>query len=268
MVAKLNTVDIMLAMQVCKTYSGNIPEHLVRRLHPRVPLDRRHHSIGAAYGRNGTEGSEPWWRRLCRFFEAEYLGRSSLSRGVVVDVDNRASAPASILRQQHLASRTDEVVSVLLVEDLVRAAHERNVIRLQLKLGDEAETAAAALERPEQIRVRRFAGDNLGAVSKHHIVAYHVVHSETILVNEVTHAANERQARNTNGLKTPADGVQPMRSKSRVHINPFCAGADIDGGLVQVDVELFETIEADEDAVINVVRAGVLVGQQSLFRAR
>lgn len=232
-----------------------------------MPLDWRHHSISAAHGGNDTESGKLWWRGFCRLFETEYLGRRPFSRGVVVDVDNSPGTPASIFGQNHLACRADKVVSVLLVEDLKRAAHERDVIRLELKLGDEAETAAAALECPEQIRVGSFASDDLCTVPKHHFVADHIVHGKAVLVEEVSHAANEGQARDANSLETPADGVQSMGSESRVHVNPFCAGTNIYGGLVQVDVKLLETIEADENAVINVIRAGVLGGQLCLLTA-
>ena len=75
--------------------------------------------------------------------------------------------------------------------------------------GDDAEVAAAAAQRPEEIGVLRLAGGDEAAVGQHHVGLEQVVDGQAELAGEVAEPAAEGDAADAGGGDDAAGGGQP-----------------------------------------------------------
>ena len=83
---------------------------------------------------------------------------------------------------------------------------------LEEERGDDAEVAAAAANRPEQIAILVGAGDDETSVGEHHIGRQQVVDGQAVLAREVAHAAAERQPADA-GAADDAATAPPARTR-------------------------------------------------------
>src|SRR4029453_2835355 len=77
------------------------------------------------------------------------------------------------------------------------------------EVGDDAEVAPPAPQRPEQIRVLLFAGHDEVAVGGDHITASEPVDGEAELAHQVTEPSPQGQAADPGVADDPAGGGQP-----------------------------------------------------------
>jgi hypothetical protein len=75
-------------------------------------------------------------------------------------------------------------------------------MRLKQETGDDAEVAAAAADRPEQLRVLCLAGGDHATVGEDEVGGEQVVDRESVLACQVAGTAAERQAGNA-GVTSP-----------------------------------------------------------------
>ena len=67
-------------------------------------------------------------------------------------------------------------------------------VELELEAGDDAEVAAAAAHRPEQVRVRVLAGGDLAAVGRDDLDRHERIDGQAVLAHQPADPATERQA--------------------------------------------------------------------------
>ena len=102
-------------------------------------------------------------------------------------------------------------------------------MRLEDELGHDAEVAAAAADRPEEIRMLVGAGRDLRAVREHEFRREEVVDRQPVAAREVAVPAAERQAGDARGRDDPARNREPVLGGGRVDLLPQAAAADANG---------------------------------------
>ncbi len=81
-------------------------------------------------------------------------------------------------------------------------------MQLEQKRGDDAEVAAAAAQRPEEIGVLRFTGGDETAVGQDHVGLQQIVDGQPELAREVADPAAEGDAADAGGGDDAARGCQ------------------------------------------------------------
>ena len=116
-------------------------------------------------------------------------------------------------------------------------------------VGD-AEVAAAAANRPEQIGVLVGAGANDPAVGRDQIGAQQVVERETVLRHQPADAAAERQARDPGAADNPARRREAVHLGLAIELFPQGATLGPDGAAPRVDVDPLHRRQVDQQAAI------------------
>jgi hypothetical protein len=124
---------------------------------------------------------------------------------------------------------------------------------------DDAEVAAAAADRPEQVGVLVGISTDDRAVGQHHLGLQQAVDAEPMLAGEMADAAAQGEA---------ADAGRPDDAAGRGHAHlvggaidlaPGAAAAHPHGLVVSVDVDLAHRREVDHDAVVAAAEAAAVV---------
>ena len=118
-------------------------------------------------------------------------------------------------------------------EDLVGARRRRRApaaadlgperVQRQLERGDDAEAAAAAAQRPEQLGVLVLGGAHDPAVPGDELGGDEVVAGQPVLALEPARAAAEREPGDAGGGDAPAGRGEPVRAAWRGRRRPRCA---------------------------------------------
>ena len=93
-------------------------------------------------------------------------------------------------------------------------------VERELELGHDAEVAAAAAQRPEQLRVAVLAGDHHAAVRGHDDRAHEVVAGEPGRAHQEPDAAAQGQAADPGIDERAAGRRQPVRRRGAVDVLP------------------------------------------------
>ena len=112
--------------------------------------------------------------------------------------------------------------------DLVQAERERR---------DDAEVAAAAADRPEQVGVLVLARADALAARQDDLRLEQVVDREAALAGQVAEAAAEREAADAGGRDDPAGRGEAVLVGRGVDLAPGAAAADPDGPRLRVDLD-------------------------------
>ncbi len=107
----------------------------------------------------------------------------------------------------------------------------------ELERGDDAEVAAAAAQRPEQLRVLVLAGVQVLAVGGHDVGADEVVAGQAALADQPADAAAEREPGDAGGRHQSPGDRQPERLRLGVDVAPQAAGLRRDRAPVRVDAD-------------------------------
>ena len=99
---------------------------------------------------------------------------------------------------------------------------------------DDAEVAAAAAQRPEQVAVGVLAGRDERAVREHHVGRQQVVHREAKPAGKVADAAAERQAPHAGGREEAGRSGHTERHGRVIDVAPGAAGVGADGVVLRV----------------------------------
>ena len=96
--------------------------------------------------------------------------------------------------------------------------HGLHRMRPVQEAGDHAEIAAAAAQRPEQIRILAFVGRHEPPVGKHDVRFEQIVDREAVRARQVARAAAERQARHAGGRHDARRHREPERVRGMIDI--------------------------------------------------
>ena len=137
--------------------------------------------------------------------------------------------------------------------------HRTEVEGTEGELRDDAEVAAAAPQRPEQVGVlRRRRGHDL-AGSQHDLELGKIVTGEPVLAGEPADAAAERKAGDARLGHDPGGHDHAERPGGRVHITEPAAAAGVRQVLLGVDGHLPQSAEVDGQPAIGQRLAGDVV---------
>ena len=123
--------------------------------------------------------------------------------------------------REHLGARLDRPEG--------RAADDgADLVQPEQERGDDAEVAAAAADRPEEVGVLVGARADALAAGEHHLGLEQVVDRQAALARQVADAAAEREAADAGGRDDPARGRQAVLVGGGVDLAPGAAAADPD----------------------------------------
>jgi hypothetical protein len=131
-------------------------------------------------------------------------------------------------------------------------------VQAQLEGGDDAEVAAAAAQRPEQVRVLVGAGADLAPVGEDDVGGDEVVDRHPVAPALVRDAAAERQAGHPGLGHDPAGGGEAEGGGDAVDVGPRRAALHVDGA-VGVHVDAAHRRQVDHQAVVDHGGAGDVV---------
>ena len=137
--------------------------------------------------------------------------------------------------------------------------HGVDLVEAELERGDDAEVAAAAAQRPEQVRVLVLARADPLAARQHDLRADEVVDRQAVLAGEVAEAAAEREPADAGGRDDPAGGGEPVLVRGAVDLAPGAPAADAHGPRARVDVDPADRGEVDHEAVVDGAEPGAVV---------
>ena len=129
----------------------------------------------------------------------------------------------------------------------------------QRERGDRPEVAAAAAQRPEQVRlVGRVRGDR-ATVGEHDVGGEQVVDRQPVLPRQVSVAAAEGQPPDAGGRDDAAGHAQPVRRGGTVDVGPGGAAADPHGSARRIDVDGAHRAQVRDDAAVTRAEARAAV---------
>ncbi len=155
-----------------------------------------------------------------------------------------------------------------------RAAHDvTDLVEPELEAGDDAEVAAAAAQRPEQVGVLGLAGGDGPPVGEDDVGREQVVAGEPVLPAQPADAAAEREAGDAGVGDDPARGRQPVELRLAVELAPQDAGLGADRARRRIDADPLHRREVDDQPAVADGRAGDVVaaaadGDFELLRSR
>ena len=137
--------------------------------------------------------------------------------------------------------------------------HRVDVVEAERELRDDAEVAAAAADRPVEVRVLVGARADALAAREHHLGREQVVDRQPALAGQVPEAAAEGQAADAGGRDDPARGREAVLVGGGVDLAPGAAAADADGAGLRVDLDRLHRREVDHDPVVDGAEAAAVV---------
>ena len=126
----------------------------------------------------------------------------------------------------------------------------------ELDRGHDAEVAAAAAQRPEQLGMLVRGGADRLAGRGHELDGEHVVAGEAVLALEPAGAAAEREARDAGARHAAADGGEAVLLGRGVDLGPGQPAAHARDPALGVDHELAQAADVDHEAVLDERQAG------------
>ena len=117
--------------------------------------------------------------------------------------------------------------------------------------GDDAEVAAAAAQRPEEIGVLRLAGGDEAAVGEHDVGLEQIVDGQPELAREVAQPAAEGDAADAGGGDDAARRGQPEGVGGVVQIAQRRAALDAGGAGLGIDADPVHRREVDDQPVVD-----------------
>ena len=147
-------------------------------------------------------------------------------------------------------------------------------MRPEAERGDDAEVAAAAPQRPEQLRVLLGARARLRAVGEDDVGLDQVVDREPVLAREVADAAPQGEAADAGGADDPRGRGQTVLVRRGVDLRPGAAAADAHGARGSaIDLDSLHEGEVEHDAVVADPQSAAVVsaaanGEQQVVAAR
>ena len=151
-------------------------------------------------------------------------------------------------------------------QDLLGRRHEQRTaedladrVELELEAGHDAEVAAAATDRPEEVGVRILAGGDLAAVGRHDLDRLEGIDGQAVLAHQPADPATERQAGDADRT-----GVAERRRETmgRDRVRVFAGGqAGLRPGdlAIGIDVEALHRAEVEDDPAVVGAVAGEAV---------
>ncbi len=125
--------------------------------------------------------------------------------------------------------------------------------------GDDAEVAAAAAHRPEQVRVLVRAGRHEPPVGQHDVGLEQVVDGQAALAGQVAEAAAEREPADAGGGDDAAGRGEAEGVGGVVDVAPGAAAADARGPGGRIDPDALHRREVDDEPVVAGAEAGAVV---------
>ena len=201
--------------------------------------------------------------------------------GAVVAGDDGAGAPAPVVLRERVHRRhrleADEDAQLLgrgrqevaigahhglgvrrLPED--RAGVDRaDRMRLEQEARHDAEVAAAAAQRPEEVGVLALAGRDEAAIGQDDVGLEQVVDRQAVLAREVPGAAAEGEARDAGGRDDAEGHGQAERVGGVVDVARRAAGIDPHGAARRIDAHALHQREVDHQAVVAAAEARAIV---------
>ncbi len=139
------------------------------------------------------------------------------------------------------------------------AVHRADRVQPEEERGDDAEVAAAAAHRPEQVGVLIRIGGDEAAVGEHHIHLEQVVNRQAERAREVADAAAERQPADSRRGDEAARGRQPEWMCRVVYLAPQGATGDPRRPVNRVHADAFHVGEVDHEPVVDGAQPGAVV---------
>ena len=138
--------------------------------------------------------------------------------------------------------------------------HERtDRVQLELELGDDAEVAPAALERPQQVGVLVGGGPHAPPVGQHHLGRHEVVDGEPARAREPSHPAAEGEPADPGVADGPAGHREPVFLSGGVELGLGRATAAARPPGRGIDGDVVEPAQVDHQAVLGHRRPAVVV---------
>ena len=202
---------------------------------------------------------------------ADVLGRDErqgrhvvLERGVPADRTGQGGYHAGVLAQR--GGRL-----LRLVDRDPDAHHRAEVVGAEGEAGDDAEVAAAAAQRPEQLGVAIGVDLDHLAAGQHELEGDEVVAGETVLAGEPADPAAERQAGHPGLGHDPGRDDQPVRRGRGVDVAEPAAAARVHQLALRIDGDLAQPGQVDGQAAVrhglarHVVAAAADRGRQAVL---
>jgi hypothetical protein len=127
------------------------------------------------------------------------------------------------------------------------------------ELGDDAEVAAAAADRPEEVRVLVGARRHRASVCEHHLRGKQVVDRQPVPPREVAVPAAERQPADAGRGDDPGRHGKIVRLRRCVDLAPDAATTDPYGAGLRIDRDRLHRREVDHDPVVDAAEAAPVV---------
>ena len=130
----------------------------------------------------------------------------------------------------------------------------------ELDRGHDAEVAAAAAQRPEEVRVVLGVGAHEPAVGGDELERGHGVGLQAVLAGQPAHAAAERVAGDPDVRRRAVQARQTVSGEPRRDAIPLDARADADALGAGVDADLLERADVQQQRVLEVAERALVVG--------
>ena len=157
----------------------------------------------------------------------------------------------------HVAEAPQQLGGAGAREDREAGHHLRpDRVEPQLDRGHDAEVAAAAAQRPEQLGVLVGGRADRLAAGGDQLDGEDVVDGQAVLALEPARAAAEREPGDAGARDAPADGGEPVLLGGGVDLAPGQAAARADDPPLRVDDQLAQAADVDHEAVLDERRAG------------
>ena len=143
----------------------------------------------------------------------------------------------------------------------------------ELERGDDAEVAAAAADRPEQVGVLLGARTRLCSVGEHDVGLEQIVDRQAVAPRQVADPAAERQPADAGGRDEATWRREAVRVRGLVDLTPGAATADSDGARLGVHLDRPQQGQVRDDSVVANPEARAVVPaaahrQRKLMRPR
>ena len=152
-------------------------------------------------------------------------------------------------------------------QDLARRRQEQRAaedhadrVEAELEAGDDAEVAAAAADRPEQVGVLGLAGDHDAAVGGDDLDRHERVDRQAVLADEPADAAAEGQAGDADAARVAERGREAVLGRRGGVLAGAQAGLRPGEPTGGVDVEALHQAQVEDDAALGRAVAGQAVG--------
>ena len=132
-----------------------------------------------------------------------------------------------------------------------------------LEGGHHPEVAAAATERPQQVRVLRLAGAQHAAVGGDHVGANQVVGGEAVLAAQPAETAAQRQPGDAGGRHHPRGSGEPEGLGGAVEVAERGAPLGAGDAPLGIDLDPLHFGQVDDDAAVGEGQAGDVVAAAS-----